>query len=136
MKTERLDPLEKVLSLTTRLRQFLSSNSLKRTITIYRSCVTCTKQKGSFGCTKNVRLNYRPPRDRATINIRGSRHHWILAYCLQKDTRHAHWSYAFLFLLSVLYADLWPCVDPLTNSGRVEASVWWSERAKVGCPIK
>lgn len=37
MKTERSDPLEKVLSLTTRLTKFLYSNSLKRIITTYRS---------------------------------------------------------------------------------------------------
>lgn len=37
MKTERSDPLETVLSLTTRLTKFLYSNSLKRIITTYRS---------------------------------------------------------------------------------------------------
>lgn len=37
MKTERSDPLEKVLSLTTRCTKFLYSNSLKRIITTYRS---------------------------------------------------------------------------------------------------
>lgn len=61
------------------LTKFSSLNSLKRTITIYRSCVTCKKLKGSFGWINMSDLT------RATIHICGHRHFWNLAYCLQKN---------------------------------------------------
>lgn len=69
------------------LTKFSSLNSRKRTITIYRSCVTCKKLKGSL-CWKKM-SDYRPLKDRATIHICGHRHLWNLAYCLQKTPRHA-----------------------------------------------
>lgn len=65
------------------LTKFSSLNSLKRTITIYRSFVTCKKLKGSFVWTNMSDLT------RATIHICGHRHLWSLAYCLQKNPRQA-----------------------------------------------